>query len=610
MIIGGGPVQLVSLAVEGFRSLADVRSLNVESPTLLSGHNDAGKSALLDAIRFLLNDLTLQDRDRTYCSADNGDDDQPLVDDAGNVRRVETTAVTGTFELSHEEMTELGMASPVRLRRICRDGGGAVFEVLTDVPADERLCGYEGEKVADLSSRAQAIGLDIGTGRKQDLLDALDAAAAAATSRRCDWMAASPAAMKLLPSVLAFTLTGSDDAEGAIRTALQARFKLLLDDEERKTALKKIEDELRQALIDEATELTEHIRSHLPDLGSVGILPELNFSNSLKTTQVSIDAGGGGEDVLLSEAGAGRARQVALAVWEHTQSLLTAGGDVVLLYDEPDTHLDYGNQRRLMSVLRKQFELPNIRMVIATHSMNLIDGIDIANVVHVRHHKHRTVLDVLADDSETGRHLGAIAASLGLRNTVLLHERLFVGVEGPTEQAALPVLFKLATGRHLESAGIALWNCGNHQGAANFAEFLVKHRRRVGFIVDTDATKLPKSPFNADKLRARGIDPSTCELVGENELEDVFSDQQWADVANAEWPRNNGEPWTPADVAVLRSGGKFSGALLNLLREGSDVGPSSKPQMVTALALTLKKSEEVPRVLRDIFARLVQRAAA
>ena len=162
---------------------------------------------MLDAIRFLLNDLALQDRDRTYCSADNGDDDQPLVDDAGNVRRVETTAVTGTFELSLEEMTELGMGSPVWLRRICRDGGSAVFEILTDVPADERLCGYEAEKVADLTIRAQAMGLEIGAGRKQDLLDALDAAAAAATSRRSDWGAAPLAAIKLLPSVLAFTLT-------------------------------------------------------------------------------------------------------------------------------------------------------------------------------------------------------------------------------------------------------------------------------------------------------------------------------------------------------------------------------------------------------------------
>lgn len=603
-------MQLVHITVKGFRSLEDVPSLSVNSPTLLSGHNDAGKTALLDALRFLLNDLTLQDRDRTYCSPEN--DDLPVVGEAaGGSRRVDMTVVEGTFELDVAEMTELGMGTPIQLRRIYRGAGPAEYQLMKDVPVDERLCGYSDERVAELSTRAQELGLDVTAAtRKPELIAILDAAAAAATPRRRDWVAAPAMVTKRLPSVLAFTLTGSDDAEGAIRTALQARYKLLLHDKDRVIALQRIEDELRQALVDEAAELTEHIQSHLPDLGSVSILPELSFSNSLKTTQVNIDAVGGGEDVRLSEAGAGRARQVALAVWEHTQNLLNAGGDVVLLYDEPDTHLDYGNQRRLMAVLRKQFELANVRMVIATHSMNLIDGIDIANVVHVRQHNHRTVLDVLADDSETGRHLGAIAASLGLRNTVLLHERLFVGVEGATEQRALPVLFKLATGRHLESAGIALWDCGNHEGAANFAEFLITHNRRVSFIVDTDATTLPKSPFSSDKLKARGIQPEHCELVGDNELEDVFTDDQWSEVANSRWPRNEGVPWTPADIRALRSERKFSEALLRLFKEGSDSGPRTKPELVTTLALSLRTSEEVPRPLRDIFARLLQLASA
>lgn len=603
-------MQLEKVAVEGFRSLADVPSLQVASPTLLSGHNDAGKTALLDALRFLLGNLTLQDRDRTYCSAETGSGDgEPLLDEASNVRRVETTSVTGTFTLSTAEMTTLGLSSPVLLRRIGGGNAPVGYELMTDVPADERLCGYADKNLPELKDLADDLGLDVGKGRKGEVLAALDAAARAATPRRRGWEAAPAAALKLLPKVLAFTMSGSDDAEAAIRTMLKAKYELLLEDDTRKSALKKIEDELRTALVEEAAELTKHIRSHLPDLGSVSIEPEINFSHGLKTTQVSIDAGGAGEDVRLAEAGAGRARQVALAVWEHTQNLLTGGGDIVLLYDEPDTHLDYGNQRRLMDVLRRQFELPNVRMVIATHSMNLIDGIDIANVVHVQHRKHRTALDVLADNSQTGQHLGAIAASLGLRNTVLLHERLFVGVEGATEQAALPVLFQLATDQHMESAGIALWNCRNHEGAANFAEFLVEHHRQVGFIVDSDATLLPKSPFNADKLVARGVDPAHCELVGAKELEDVFDDEAWADVANAKWPRNEGT-WSASDVAVLRTERKFSEALLSLFQAGSDVGPSSKPQLVTTLALHLRRAEQVPRPLRDIFARLLQRAAA
>jgi len=602
-------VQLVNVGVRGFRSLADVPALAVASPTLLSGHNDAGKSALLDAIRFLLNDLQLTERDRTYCSAAPDSGDASLRNADGTVQRVETTVVTGTFELSVEEMAALGIASPVSLRRISRNGDAAMYERLGDVPADERLCGYATEKMAELNARVAELGLDGGTGRKDDLLAALDAAAAATSDRKQEWEQAPLALIKILPSVLSFTLSGSDDAEGAIKTALAARYKLLLAEESRVNALAVLEKELHDALVDEAAELTEHIHRHLPDLGAVNVIPELSFSNSLKTTRVSIDARGGGEDIRLSEAGDGRGRQVALAVWEHTQNLLSHGGDVVLLYDEPDTHLDYGNQRRLMDVLRKQCALPNVRMVVATHSMNLIDGIDIADVVHVRHHEHRTALKVLADDTDTGQHLGAIAASLGLRNTVLLHERLFVGVEGASEQAALPVLFKVATGRHLESAGIALWNCGNHEGALNFAEFLVKHDRQVAFIVDADATKLPKKPFSEDKLQRRGIDPATREFLGDPfELEDLFSDQQWADVANTSWPRNDGTAWEPAIFNALRAESKFSKALFEMLRVGSDNGPSSKDELVVTLALRLGSPTDVPRQLRDVFARLLQRA--
>ncbi|MFJ6123371.1 TOPRIM nucleotidyl transferase/hydrolase domain-containing protein [Streptomyces sp. NPDC092129] len=42
--------------------------------------------------------------------------------------------------------------------------------------------------------------------------------------------------------------------------------------------------------------------------------------------------------------------------------------------------------------------------------------------------------------------------------------------EGPTEFAALPVLFKLAFGYPIQSAGIALWNCKGNDGALSCAK--------------------------------------------------------------------------------------------------------------------------------------------
>jgi putative ATP-dependent endonuclease of the OLD family len=59
------------------------------------------------------------------------------------------------------------------------------------------------------------------------------------------------------------------------------------------------------------------------------------------------------------------------------------GRGVVIAYDEPDTHLDYRHQRDLVELIRAQASTPGVRIVVATHSLNLIDKVDIGDVVHL-----------------------------------------------------------------------------------------------------------------------------------------------------------------------------------------------------------------------------------
>jgi AAA15 family ATPase/GTPase len=53
-------MQLESFSVSGFRSMAD---LPLRSPTILTGRNDSGKSATLDALAFLLGERAVLDGD-------------------------------------------------------------------------------------------------------------------------------------------------------------------------------------------------------------------------------------------------------------------------------------------------------------------------------------------------------------------------------------------------------------------------------------------------------------------------------------------------------------------------------------------------------------------
>ncbi|OUS91935.1 ATP-dependent endonuclease [Rhodococcus sp. NCIMB 12038] len=594
-------MQLDRISIIGFRSIAELNDLRIASPTLLTGHNDAGKTTILDAVRFLLNDYNLSDRDPTFASKNVAEAD------GTETPRVNETVVVGEFTLSTTESDELGLPASIKIRRYTARGRSALYEVWTKVPGDERLRDLDSLTVPDLKTRVEELGLKAESSLKASLKAALEEAARSATTIH-RWQIAPSAVVNALPRIARFNPNGNTDAEDAIRATLQTAYNSHSNHAEFQGSIKGLEKALEKKLTEDAEEIRKHIMRRCGDIGNVRILPSVKLNTGLKATQISVTSKSG-EHIHLGEAGAGRARRVSLAVWEFNTGMLRDSGDVVLVYDEPDNHLDYAHQRDFMKLVQQQSAYPNVRMLIATHSMNLIDGVDISDVVHVKHVDHRTVADSMTDETPTGSHLGAIASSLGLRNTVLLHERLFVGVEGDTEMASLPILFRHATGRHLESAGIALWACRNNEGAMDFARFLVDHERNVTFLVDSDSKEQARHVFSDKKLQQRGLSPEKHAIyIGDpNELEELFSDEVWAKTANAKWPRVDGAEWTAHHFAELR-GKKFSKELLDMTREASEQGPSSKPEAMTTLALSLQQGDKLPDQLTEVFRLLEDRA--
>jgi hypothetical protein len=398
--------------------------------------------------------------------------------------------------------------------------------------------------------------------------------------------------------------------------------------------LQSIEAGIKERLQDDARSLCEHIHSRCDDLTDVDVEPVVSFTHGFRGAPLRI-ARTKGETVGLDRAGLGSARRISLAIWEWNSQLLTreefadvdssagpeAAEDVpppvqtIVIYDEPDTHLDYGHQRKIMQLIRDQSALPHVNVIVATHSMNLIDGVDIADVVHLRLERGRTVIERLGADThdDIDVHLGRIAAAVGLRNSVLLHERCFLAVEGDTEQRVIPMLFRLSEGQSLQSAGIALWACFNNEGALHLAHYLVAHGRSVMLMVDADSRALPKGLFKEVRLQQffGSAFSDVVRFVGEpdafNELEELFPDDLWAATANELWPKD-GEPWTMDDFTAQR-GEKFSKEVLNMLRNDSPNGPSGKPDMMFGLVSTLTSPDQVPAQLREIFGEIRKLAA-
>jgi putative ATP-dependent endonuclease of the OLD family len=602
-------MELLAFRVSGFRSLANTQELPLHKPTILTGANDGGKTASLDALAFLLGEQRLSEEDRTFARVG---DPQAVVADDGHFA---DTAVVGRFRLNESERQDLGLPDEVQIRRIARGGSDAQYEIWRRVSEDERLRGLDTATIPQLRAAASELGVaPEGDARRPEAYRNPLSSLAAAGPQVEVWEPAPRALAQMLPRYLRFSSTREPDPQMEIQQALRGAFEALLEDDELVGPVRKVEETIRERLTEAAEELCAHIRQRCPELKEIEIEPNVSFREGFGNVNVRT-ARTTTENVALTHSGAGRLRRITLAVWEWTRHVLSSDTQrhVVVAYDEPDTHLDYGHQRDLAELIRDQAALDHVRVIVATHSLNLIDKVDIADVVHLRLVDDRTAVErLLSDDHEaTDQHLVNIAAAMGLRNSVLLHERCFVGVEGPTETQSLPMIFRAATGMSLQSTGIALLPGNGNRGALQVARYLNEHGRRVHFLVDNDSSTdtSTRRLFSPDSLQAIGLTDEQIHLVGApNELEELFSNEQWADTANAAWRRVDGQDWVEDDFDALRSQGKFSSQLEEMVRPNALESPSGKPGYLFELASRLNGPEDVPAQLRQTFETLAEAA--
>jgi len=612
----GSSVQLVELGVSNFRSLADVSGVPIRKQTILTGHNDCGKTAMLDALAFLLGERVIEDSDISrFAGAEKERSALPPIDDEEVPR---TVTVQAKFALTAAEAKFLGASSPVSVRRRYVEGESTYLEWQTQVPERAEFRNLSGLKVVELRELAGEAGLKLKEGQpnvKASWQEVL-AEYCETVPHVLDWTEASAELKEALPQLLYFKGDSAESPEAVIRGILTAKLREYTQREETRDKITELEAEFSDRLKEDAAVLRKLVEERCA-LDEFSLEPQIQFKPTV--VRVSLAASARGQHpVPLSAAGAGRSRRITLALWEASQQLLSEttegseGGGVIIVYDEPDTHLDYEHQRRIMEMIKASAASSHSTVIVATHSLNLIDGVDIQDIVHLNSLDGRAYVQSLGSgdsDGKTRRFLSNMAASLGFRNSVLLHEKCFVAVEGATEYAAIPILFKLAFGYPIQSAGIALWACGGNDGALNFARFLKDHKRTVVFMIDADTKRDKQKEFSYERLTRHGFTDEDCLFIGApNELEDVFSDGQWVDAMNEYWPRDDEKQWLASDVQALRVEGKFSKKLHGVVYENSSQAPRSKEDMVVALAQRLREPADIPASLVEVFQSAIKSA--
>ncbi|HUI88356.1 MAG TPA: AAA family ATPase [Anaerolineales bacterium] len=610
-------MKLTAFKGEHFRCLFSTDWIPFSSLSIFTGENDGGKSTTLRALEIFLNPkITPLADDYSYCLL--------TPENQNPTAREDQIKLSGRFELGDSECAIIKQIwgvddRTIEVYRVYQAGNPPspymfIAQTYDDAAFKKPLEDYT---VPELKEIAQKFAINLGAVKnKQPIVDIIRAWVAT-QPKKPDEVILPDGLIACLPEILIFSSESALDPEKEIQRTLSIQFRSLIETEKYSGTISQIKTEVEADLNAELGKLAPFVKQYSNDVETLAIRPNFNFASGLTTTELEL-VRKDGRPILLQQSGAGQRRRFSLAVYEWSQEIFKNRDEhsrqLLMAFDEPDTHLDYKSQRQIFDTIKRFADLPAMQVVVCTHSLNFIERVPINQIVHYKlePQTRQTNLEVLsiADHETTELFMYEISKNMGLRNSVMLHERCFLAIEGPTEIASLPVLFYKKYGMPLQSAGICLINGENNYGARMLVKFLNTNHRQVIFLVDTDSvtTDSTKKIFTPASFQTDGIDEGTqVYYIGVKEYEDAFSDDLWARMAQANYPKLSGIPWQSSDFASLRTNPKFSKAVQGLIQKDANIEEPSKLELGYKLAQCIN-IEEIPLAIVNCMARAYQLA--
>jgi len=520
-------MKLTHLRIQNFRCYDDAE-IELDRPLLLiTGSNDSGKSALLSAIEMFL-----------YSRAKPDDADFRSLDPEGENSAEDIRIIAQVENQSGSHKIQ---------RRFWKEDGELqwVYETEEEVPKDDEL--QEAlENFTDWKADPQREFLgDLGFeefGSNQDKrYEQLKEYVADAPSEM-DWMEKS---RPDLPDVNRYMSEEMGDpvkdVQKFLKDAVEDRVQEV---KQERGEYARIEREIEERGNKELDVLEEVFSRYDYAEEKTQLEPNLDFDLLKGLSIEALNIRQNGNVRPIGQLGAARRRKLLLALQEwRLESLRTSDepSSLVLLYDEPDTHFDYEAQRKLFDILHQLSEEPgDVQVIVASHSLNLIDSVDIDGIVYLDRSTDendviRTQIERMGDWSE----IHGIARKLGLRNHIVLNACILC-TEGKTEQRLIPELYQFDRGRSLPSIGVEMVRGaeGGADPAWHLCREVLRNSRDAFLILDSDAKESgTRNTIDADAISDfndqfdKDVITTGKNLIylGDKEIEDTFEDQTLAE---------------------------------------------------------------------------------
>lgn len=603
-------MHLGAISIKNYRRFDDLRALPMERITAFIGPNDAGKSSVL---------LLLQ-----HCLKN-----EPIpADDFRDATRPAIVELSFRVDRAHEaERAQAFMcgAHELSVRKTFVPGRPPTTEVFCESYTEERLNRLASLSMAELIGLLETLAIPdrprSNDERKQLIRDHI---AAHPQPRQQAWMPVTTQLDDILPEFILFGAAGDMSIQVPITATLRLAYRRFLEEdqpEELQQLLAKAKERVRGAI----AEIDPVLTRFAPGVAGLAIDPALNIENSLSIGDVRVRQTAG-EARPFASFGDGTKRRMMLALFHWSNNILSALIDeqersLIWGFDEPDTHLHYQAQYELLAYL-KQLAAEKMQILICTHSIPLIDRLPARAVRQMLPSGDTTVIEYLraeggdGAEASTEAFLQSVGQGIGFPNSLLFYERCFILVEGPTEEKALPILYRLLYNADPIEDGVRIFSGESSGSTMLLARLLHANRKEIVILLDRDMEDDPTQAAHLDHLRAAGFDVGRRVVyIGAREFEDAFPNEALQVCLDGHYPRVDGAPWSGEEIDRHRDavtagddGTKFSHDFLEVAVGRAARKRLAKPEFGRKLAESIGEERLIPAEIRHLL-RIVRSVA-
>lgn len=388
-------MKIKKIKLKNFRGYRNETEIELDSLSVFVGKNDAGKSSILEALDIFFNDgkgsVKMDKADINIYSAK--EDDSEIVISIVFTELPERIVIDSLVETSLTNEYMLNSEGNLEIIKKYRNGGSPKVFIKALHPTNPGCSdlllkkSFELKKIIQTNKIAcdnQSVNSIMRASIWEHFSNELDI-------RECEIDVTKEDAKIIWEKIAAYmpvySLFQSDrknsDDDDEVQDPLKEAVKQILRDDEIQASLEKVANQVRQKLL----EVAERTLDKLKEMDSSvarSLNPIIPASQSLKWQDVFKGVSiSGDEGIPVNKRGSGVKRLILLNFFRGEVERRYEEGDstgVVYAIEEPETSQHRENQIKLIESLKALASLPNVQVILTTHSSVIVKQLEFSNL--------------------------------------------------------------------------------------------------------------------------------------------------------------------------------------------------------------------------------------